>query len=141
MLDGEIVLLRDGLPDLAALLGRHQLVTPRKIWHFSRACPVKYVVFDVLCHRSTELLSYPFGARREVLEQLFAGIDSARLMLSPAVVGCGRALFTQAVAAGHEGIMAKHLSGPYLPGRRSAAWQKIKPQTASRRMRRQELSP
>src|ERR1019366_8201378 len=28
---------------------------------------------------------------------------------------------------GHEGVMAKHQTSRYLPGRRSAAWKKIKP--------------
>src|ERR1035438_9379169 len=31
------------------------------------------------------------------------------------------------VADGHEGVMAKHQTSRYLPGRRSAAWKKIKP--------------
>jgi len=31
------------------------------------------------------------------------------------------------VAQGQEGMMAKHLASRYRPGRRSAAWRKIKP--------------
>ena len=32
-----------------------------------------------------------------------------------------------ALAAGHEGVMVKSLSGPYAAGRRGKAWQKVKP--------------
>jgi bifunctional non-homologous end joining protein LigD len=35
--------------------------------------------------------------------------------------------FEQAVRQGQEGIMAKHLAGRYLPGKRSACWLKLKP--------------
>jgi hypothetical protein len=32
-----------------------------------------------------------------------------------------------ALAQGHEGVMAKHLASSYRPGKRAAAWRKIKP--------------
>ena len=127
MLDGELVLLRHGLPDLYALLARHHLVSPQKIRHSSRLCPVTYVVFDLVCHRGQELFTEPLRTRREILEELLGVVKVPRLMLSPRVVGPGRALFAQAIELGHEGVMAKHLAGCYVPGRRSAAWRKIKP--------------
>ena len=39
----------------------------------------------------------------------------------------GRVFFREAVSQGLEGIMAKTLDGPYLMGRRSRLWLKIKP--------------
>lgn len=39
-----------------------------------------------------------------------------------------RAHFDAALERGHEGIMVKSLSSPYLAGRRGSAWQKIKPE-------------
>jgi ATP-dependent DNA ligase len=51
VLDGELVLLRDGLPDLEAMLARHQLGCPTKIRQRSQAEPVTYVLFDALCHQ------------------------------------------------------------------------------------------
>ena len=50
--------------------------------------------------------------------------DQGRICLS---VGPGSVFFEQAVAQGHEGVMAKHLASTYVPGRRCAAWRKIKP--------------
>jgi len=49
------------------------------------------------------------------------------LAVAPGMVGAGRAFFAAAVAAGHEGVVAKRLDAPYCPGRRAHAWQKIKP--------------
>jgi ATP-dependent DNA ligase len=43
------------------------------------------------------------------------------------VVGAGQRFFVEAVRQGQEGVMAKHLASRYRPGRRSAAWKKIKP--------------
>jgi hypothetical protein len=51
----------------------------------------------------------------------------ADVMYSPAVIGTGRAMYDEAVAVGHEGVMAMLLRSVYRPGKRSAAWRKIKP--------------
>jgi len=42
------------------------------------------------------------------------------------IVGAGWAFFEEAVAAGHEGVVAKRLSAHYRPGKRESAWRKIK---------------
>jgi ATP-dependent DNA ligase len=47
--------------------------------------------------------------------------------VSEGVVGQGRALYAAALAIAHEGVVAKHLASAYRPGKRSAAWRKIKP--------------
>ena len=49
------------------------------------------------------------------------------MQLSEGIVGAGRSFFDQAVRQGQEGIMAKHLAGRYLSGKRSSCWLKIKP--------------
>ena len=55
ILDGELVLMPQGLPDLEAILARHQLSHPAKIQHASRQQPVTYVVFDLLAHHGRSL--------------------------------------------------------------------------------------
>jgi ATP-dependent DNA ligase len=127
VLDGELVLLRAGLPDLEAMLARHQLGCPTKIRQRSQAAPVTYVLFDALCHQGKSLLAEPLYRRRQVLQQLLEQLAQPRLVFSEGIVGFGQAFFKQAVAQGQEGVKAKHLSSPYLPGRRSASWRKIKP--------------
>jgi ATP-dependent DNA ligase len=127
MLDGEIVTLRGGLPHLAGLLERHFLTDPWKIKQAQRWCPVHYVVFDLLYHRGRCLLRAPLAERRALLAKLCVEGTVPQMRFSEGVVGAGRALYEAAVARGHEGVMAKALAAPYRPGRRTPAWQKIKP--------------
>jgi bifunctional non-homologous end joining protein LigD len=56
-----------------------------------------------------------------------APLQDSVLQFSEGVVGAGRAWFTRVMQQGHEGVMAKHLGGPYRPGRRCGFWRKIKP--------------
>jgi DNA ligase D-like protein (predicted ligase) len=127
ILDGEVIVLAGGRPDLETLLARHQLLRPDKIRALSQVRPVTYVVFDVLSVQGQSLLSQPLWARRQVLCDTMEQLEDPRLVFSEGLVGTGCIFFDQAVQQGHEGMMAKHLASPYRPGRRSAAWKKIKP--------------
>jgi ATP-dependent DNA ligase len=127
VVDGEVVLLSQGLPDLDALLSRHQLCCPGKIRRHSQEQPVSYVVFDALYADGHSLLGQPLPARREIAQNLVRQLNDPRVAFSEGLVGPGRVFFDAAVRQGQEGIMAKHLRSRYLPGRRSAAWKKIKP--------------
>ena len=84
-------------------------------------------LFDVLYHAGCSLLHERLVRRREVLAELCRRLDMADVQFSVGVVGAGMALYEAAIAQGHEGVMAKHLASTYRPGRRSAAWRKIKP--------------
>ena len=132
VVDGELVLCSHGVPDLHALLARHQLTNLASIQRQSRSQPVSYVLFDVLTYRGRSLLGQPLHERRAVLAELLAALQEPRLVLSEGVIGPGRAFFEKVVAQGQEGMMAKHLASRYLPGRRSAAWRKIKPSRTAR---------
>jgi ATP-dependent DNA ligase len=129
LVDGELVVLRDGLPDLASLLSRHALADPWKIRFAPRCCPVHYVVFDLLYHAGGCLLREPLRERRTRLAALCAEVPLAEVIFSTGVAGAGRAWFEAVVAQGHEGILAKYLVSPYQAGRRSSAWRKIKPRS------------
>jgi bifunctional non-homologous end joining protein LigD len=127
ILDGEMVLLAQGIPDLEAILARHQLSHPAKIQHSSRQQPVTYVVFDILTHQGRSLVGQPLQARRALLQDLLARWQEPRIQFSEGMVGAGRLFFEQAVRQGQEGIMAKHLASRYLAGNRSSCWLKLKP--------------
>jgi bifunctional non-homologous end joining protein LigD len=85
------------------------------------------VLFDLLYHRGRCLMDQPLARRRQALAAACAELQAADVLFSAGVVGRGRAFYAAAVARGQEGVMAKHLAAPYRPGRRSAAWRKIKP--------------
>jgi ATP-dependent DNA ligase len=127
VLDGELVQLLHGVPDLEAMLARHQLTQSAKIQRASHEQPVSYVVFDLMAYKGRSLLGQPLKERRSVLRELIARWQRPRLQFSEGVIGPGLLFFEQAVRQGQEGVMAKHLDSRYLPGRRSVSWRKIKP--------------
>jgi ATP-dependent DNA ligase len=127
MVDGELVVLRDGRADLSALLSRHALASPTKIQHARRHCPVSYVLFDALYHQGRSLLNEPLWRRRMVLTDLMEDWGGPTLLFSEGIVCTGQEFFERVVEQGHEGVVAKHFAGRYCPGQRSTAWQKIKP--------------
>jgi ATP-dependent DNA ligase len=134
LVDGELVAFdADGRPDLARLLRRHGLTDPWRIRQARHWGPVRYVAFDLLYQGGRCLLQEPLARRREVLAEVCQRLDVIGVRFSEGVVGQGRALYAAALAQGHEGVMAKHLASTYRPGRRSAAWRKIKPRTKGSR--------
>ena len=125
IVDGELVVLRQGRADLPALLQRHQRQAPPDLGPLPEA--VCYVLFDLLYDRGRSLLQQPLVQRRQRLRDLLERVREPLLVYSDGVVGYGRGFFAQVVAQGHEGVMAKHQASRYRPGRRSPAWRKIKP--------------
>jgi bifunctional non-homologous end joining protein LigD len=127
VVDGELVVLRDGRADLDAVLQRHHRTGRLKTMLASRQSPVVYVVYDLPFHGGRSLMGQPLCQRREILADTLRRLDSSRVSLSDGIVESGKALFEQVVRQGHEGVMAKHLASRYRPGRRSSSWVKIKP--------------
>ncbi len=83
-----------------------------------------YEVFDLLHLDGRSLLDEPLEERRRLL----AGVlrPDPRVRLSEHVEGGGIAFFEAARVRGLEGIMAKDRRSPYLPGKRTDRWQKVK---------------
>ncbi len=127
VLDGEVVVLRQGKPDFSLLLSRNQARASLKIQTLARTFPATYVVFDLLYDRFESLLAVPLITRRKRLEKLIQGCAHPRLVFSQGVVGPGKAFFAEICHQGLEGMMAKRLASRYRPGRRTNAWIKIKP--------------
>ena len=125
VLDGEVVVLRQGKPDFGLLLSRNQARAALKIQSLAWTFPATYVVFDLLYHRFESLLALPLWARRQHLERVVQACANSRLVFSEGIVGSGRAFFEAVCREDLEGVVAKRLDGRYGPGRR--AWIKIKP--------------
>jgi ATP-dependent DNA ligase len=66
------------------------------------------VLFDLLSLRGRALLKEPLVHRRELLRELLEQVNDPYLAYSDGIVGAGKAFFDKVVAAGHEGVMAKH---------------------------------
>jgi bifunctional non-homologous end joining protein LigD len=120
VLDGELVAWDErGRPDFGLLQQRMHLAKPSA--ELISAVPVRYVVFDVLRHAGGSLLDTPYGQRRAVLDEL--GLTDLGVVVPDSFRDVGGELVLAAVARqGLEGVVAKRLTSPYQPGRRSRAW-------------------
>lgn len=129
ILDGELVVFSGGLSDFRALQTREHLSDSLRIRARSRQTPATYVAFDILFRDGHPLVGEPLRRRKEVLADTLG--ESPHLMESAWVLERGRAFFRAAVDQGQEGAMAKALDSPYLIGRRSRHWLKIKPRKSA----------
>jgi bifunctional non-homologous end joining protein LigD len=120
VVDGEVIALdAHGEPDFALLQER---IKGRG--REPGGTPFVYEVFDLLHLDGRSLVGEPLEARRALLAEVI-GADP-RVRLSEHVERDGLAFFEAARTRGLEGIMAKDRRSPYLPGKRSDRWQKIK---------------
>lgn len=123
VLDGEIVVMSGGRPDIQALLPRLQAGAGRSA-PVRVKTPVTYVVFDILEKDDKPLLGVPFSERRKILESSVG--EGSHVILSVPVEARGEDYYNAAIAKGLEGVIAKRKDSPYEPGLRSGAWLKIK---------------
>ncbi len=120
ILDGEIVLMADGIPSFSALAERMHVRDPRRAEALAAQRPVTFLVFDVLRLYGVDLMRSPYDERRETLARLEL---PARVELSP-VYPDGAELWEVTRSLGLEGVVAKRRSSAYQPGRRSPDWVK-----------------
>lgn len=125
ILDGELVALTQGRADFRKLQQREQLADAVKIELAARRVPVTYLVFDVLYLNDKTYLHVPLMERKQVLQEMLR--ESDQVLESKYIQEQGKAFFQEVVAQGLEGVMGKAMSSPYLPGKRSRHWLKIKP--------------
>ena len=128
VLDGEIVAFDEaGRPSFQLLQPRIHASEGRRAGRAGSAPAVVYVLFDLLYVDGESLLGRPYGERRGRLEAL--GLEQApdgRWALSPRFGGPGSEVLRASLDQGLEGVVAKRLDSPYLPGKRSRTWTKVK---------------
>jgi DNA ligase-1 len=86
--------------------------------------PLTLTAFDTLLVDDQTLLAEPAQTRWTILGDLAPDLAVPRLVTASA--DAAEAFYTDAVARGHEGVMAKALDAPYDAGSRGAQWLKIK---------------
>jgi bifunctional non-homologous end joining protein LigD len=125
IVDGEIVAFADGRPSFAALQRRMHVLRPQP--RLVAAVPVMFMVFDVLRLAGRPTLGLPYARRRELLTELeLAGAAGGQVAIPPYYAGGGSDVLDASEGGGLEGVLAKRLDSPYLPGRRSPLWLKVK---------------
>lgn len=114
ILDGELVALHRGRAEFTLILKRN--------WGNHDHIPIWYMIFDILMYQGEDLRQRPLAERQEI-------IDSLKLP-GPGFVPVenftdGGALLSKTKELNWEGIVAKDLNSPYVPGK-SPYWEKLK---------------
>jgi ATP-dependent DNA ligase len=110
--DGEIVIERDGVLEFDSLQMRLHPAESR-IRRLSAEIPAGFVLFDVLLWDGEELHRRPLSERRSKVETLPFDASPASRDVADA-----RTWLDRLEAAGFDGVIAKKLELPYLPGSR-----------------------
>ena len=118
VLDGEVVIARDGVLDFDALLLRIHPAASR-VTLLAEQHPASYVAWDLLAVEDESLLEVPQAERRERLE---AALADARppVHLTPVTRDRDTAAdwFARFEGAGLDGVIAKDAAAAYEPGKR-----------------------
>ena len=112
VLDGEVVVIRNGVTDFDALQMRIHPAESR-VNMLSEETPASLIVFDVLAHDGESLLDTPYAERRALLESIYADLGSD-WFLTPVTGDLTEAerWFHEYEAAGCDGIICKQTDQP-----------------------------
>ncbi len=124
VLDGEIIVMREGKVDFQTLLQRMQATNSREIEILQQKYPVLYILFDILEKDGISLVDKPLIERKKILNETVK--EGKNVLLSVFVENQGEAYFQASIEKGLEGIMAKKRNSIYTQGNRSDSWVKIK---------------
>ena len=119
VLDGEIVIARDGALAFEALLLRIHPAASR-VRLLASESPASFVAWDLLALDDEDLRAVPQGERRARLEAVL-GAAAPPIHLTPATRDRALAAdwFARFEGAGLDGVIAKRLDAPYQPGKRA----------------------
>ena len=124
VLDGEIVVIKNGKPDFQALQERGKAVKSSEIQAQSSRQPSQYVVFDILEREGRSLVKMPLQERKKILRESLK--EGEHVVLSDFVERKGEDYYKAALKKGIEGIVAKRRNSSYQQGLRTGDWLKIK---------------
>jgi ATP-dependent DNA ligase len=119
VVDGEIVVVVDGVTDFGALQQRIHPAASR-VELLSESHPAELVAFDLLAVDGQDLRSAPFSERRERLVTLASDLTPPwHLTPQTSEEDEARLWFDGFESAGCDGIIAKDPDSPYQPGKRA----------------------
>jgi DNA ligase-1 len=126
VLEGEAIALRpDGKPYPFQVTMR-RLGRTKEVESVRQEIPLVSFFFDCLYVEGDGLLVHaPYLKRTEILSNLIPADSLIPRIVTESPVEAER-FFQRALEAGHEGLMAKSLSAPYVAGQRGSHWLKLK---------------
>lgn len=125
VLDGEAVALDAAGSPLPFQLTMRRFGRKLDVARMRSELPLAVYFFDCLVHDGRPLIDRPARQRFESLARVLpAQLIVPRIVTAD--VAAAEAFYADALARGHEGVMAKSLAAPYEAGGRGASWLKVK---------------
>ncbi len=125
ILDGEIVAFDEaGRPSFGLLQQRMHVRGESATRRLAQSIPVSYLVFDVMHLDGRSTLGLSYRERRALLKSL--QLAGERWATPASYSQRPQAVLDAALAAGLEGVVCKRSESPYVPGRRSDDWVKVR---------------
>ena len=124
ILDGELLILRNGVPDFFELQKRALTTNPFKIQIASDKYPASFVAYDILYLKDKELIDLPLMDRKNILSDTV--VEAPKLAISRYIFEKGVELFEVARAQKLEGVIAKRCNSRYYFDKRTKDWIKFK---------------
>ncbi len=125
IVEGEVVALDTAGYPIAFQHLMRRFKRTRGVANMARRIPLTLYLFDVLYLNGESLIALPYLQRRQILAQ-----NTGEMALTEQIITNqqdeAEGFLREAIAAGHEGLMAKKLDSPYTPGSRGKKWLKIK---------------
>ena len=112
MLDGELVVLKNGKPDFYALQKRSLMGDKFRIQLAARKNPVQFAAYDILYYDGKNLTDKPLMERKAVLSEKVR--EGNGLSISLYIEEKGIAFFNLVKAQDLDGIVAKKRDGLYI---------------------------
>ena len=124
VLDGELVVLQNGVPDFFELQRRTLLTDRFKIEMAAARHPASFVAYDCLYEGSRGIMDQPLLERKKILQSAIC--ENRLIAISRYIPTDGIGLFHAADEKELEGVVAKRAASLYYPGKRTKDWIKFK---------------
>lgn len=124
ILDGELIVMKNGAPDFYELQKRTLLSDLFKIQLASSTFPASFVAYDILYYNDKETVELPLMQRKALLEEVID--ETEKISVSRYIENSGKLLFELAKQQKLEGIVGKKKDSLYWFDKRSKDWIKCK---------------
>jgi DNA ligase D-like protein (predicted ligase) len=124
ILDGELVILKNGVPDFFELQKRALTTNKFKLQLSSESFPACFVAYDILYRKDQALIDLPLLQRKAILTEVVT--EDPKLAVSRYLPEKGIELFAVAKSKQLEGVIAKKNNSRYYFDKRTKDWIKFK---------------
>ncbi len=124
ILDGELVVLKNGVPDFYEIQKRTLMTDLFKIQLASSMLPASFVAYDILYYKDKSVMDLPLMERKKLITEIVK--ETEKISVSRYIETEGKMLFDLAKQQNLEGIVGKKKNSLYWCGKRTKDWIKCK---------------